>query len=510
MPAGPFARKQAVSGRIGRDSPRGTAAEGRPPSVRRAKIIATIGPATESENKLRELMLAGMDVARLNMSHGEREHQGKVIARIRSVADELGRPVAILLDMSGPKIRTGTLRDGKAFLEAGAEVRISSEEIEGDASRFSSNYPFLARDVHQGDRILIDDGQIELQVVKTLPNEVIARVIHGGILYDHKGINLPGASVSIPSITEKDVADLRFGIERGIDLVAQSFVRSADDCRRARELIGQLGGKARLIAKIEKPEAIDDFANILDVVDGVMVARGDLAVETSPERVPVLQKRILRDCLVAQKLSITATQMLQSMIDNPRPTRAEASDVSNAILDGSDAVMLSGETAVGRFPVEAVRMMDRIIRSTEEMEVPARDLMRQLVFGQQTGSQGRAIAEAAVRAADELACRSIVVITQSGNMGRHIAALRPSQRIIALAPTELTRRQISVNWGVEPYLLDTGNSEINSMLPLAERALLDLKLVERGETVIVMAGRLSDAVISLSIKVYCVGELTGQ
>jgi pyruvate kinase len=233
-------------------------------------------------------------------------------------------------------------------------------------------------------------------------------------------------------------------------------------------------------------------------------------VATSPARVPVLQKRILRDCLVAQKLSITATQMLQSMIDNPRPTRAEASDVSNAILDGSDAVMLSGETAVGRFPVEAVRMMDRIIRSTEEMGVPARDLMRQLVFGQQTGSQGRAIAEAAVRAADELACRSIVVITQSGNMGRHIAALRPSQRIIALAPTELTRRQISVNWGVEPYLLDTGKSEINSMLPLAERALLDLKLVERGETVIVMAGRLSDAVISLSIKVYCVGELTGQ
>ncbi|MEK6286293.1 MAG: pyruvate kinase [Acidobacteriota bacterium] len=476
--------------------------------MRRAKIVATIGPACDSEARLRELMLAGMDVARINMSHGEREHHGEIIARIRRVADQLEKPVAAMLDISGPKIRTGKLRNGNALLEDGAEVRIISEEIEGDATRFSTNYQLLARDVHQGDRILIDDGQIELQVIDTTPNEVTARVIHGGVLYDHKGINLPGARVSIPSITEKDIADLQFGIERGVDLVAQSFVRSADDCRRARELIKQFGGNARLIAKIEKPEAVDDFANILDVVDGVMVARGDLAVETSPERVPVLQKKILRDCLIAQKLSITATQMLQSMIDNPRPTRAEASDVSNAVLDGSDAVMLSGETAVGRFPVDAVTMMDRIIRSTEEMDVPARELMRQSVFDRQTGSYGRAIAEAAVRAADEVGCRSIVVITQSGNMGRHIAALRPSQRIIALAPTEQIRRQLSVNWGVEPCVLDGVNSVVNGLLPLADRALLDLELAERGETVIVMAGRLSDAVISLSMKIHCVGELT--
>jgi pyruvate kinase len=509
MPAWPFARREAVSGRMGRVAPRGTAADGDSSrSLRRAKIVATIGPASESEDKLRELMLAGMDVARINMSHGEREHHGEIIARIRRVADELNRPVAVMLDVSGPKIRTGKLRNGKALLEDGAEVRIISEEVEGDANRFSTNYPLLARDVHQGDRILIDDGQIELQVVNTTSNEVIARVIHGGILYDHKGINLPGARVSIPSITEKDVADLRFGIERGIDLVAQSFVRSADDCRRARDLIGQLGGNPRLIVKIEKPEAIDDFANILDVVDGVMVARGDLAVETSTERVPVLQKKILRDCLIAQKLSITATQMLQSMIDNPRPTRAEASDVANAILDGSDAVMLSGETAVGRFSVEAVRMMDRIIRSSEEMGVPGRDLMRETVFGRQTGSSGRAIAEAAVRAADEVDCRLIVVLTQNGNMARHLSALRPSQRIIAFAPTEQVRRQISVNWGVEPYPLDARNVVVNGMLPLTERALLDLNLAERGETVIVMAGWLSDAVISLSMKIHCVGELT--
>ena len=476
--------------------------------MRRAKIVATIGPASEAEEKLRELMLAGMDVARINMSHGEREHHGEIITRIRRVADEMERPVAVMLDVSGPKIRTGKLRGGEGRLEDGADVRILSEQIEGDASRFSTNYPLLARDVHQSDRILIDDGQIELQVLQTTSTEVIARVIHGGVLRDHKGINLPGVDVSIPSITEKDVADLRFGIALGVDLVAQSFVRSADDCRRARELIAQLGGNARLIAKIEKPEAVDDLANILTVVDGVMVARGDLAVETSPERVPVLQKRIIHDCLFAQKLSITATQMLQSMIDSPRPTRAEASDVSNAILDGSDAVMLSGETAVGRFPVEAVKMMDRIICSTEEMGVPARDLLREAVFGRQSGSHGRAIAEAAMLAADESCCRLIVVITQSGQMGRRIAALRPSKYIIALTPSEQTRRQLAVTWGVEPYRLVTDEGIAEGLLPVADRTLLEHKLAERGECVVVMAGRLSDAEISLSTKIHFVGELT--
>lgn len=477
-------------------------------SMRRAKIVATIGPATESEEKLRALMLAGMDVARINMSHGEREHHGEIIARIRRIASELSKPVAVMLDVSGPKIRTGKLRGGEARLDDGTEVRITTEQIEGDATRFSTNYPLLARDVARGDRILIDDGQIELQVQSTTSTDVIARVLHGGLLSDHKGINLPGARVSIPSITEKDVADLRFGIEHEVDLVAQSFVRSAADCCQASELIKKFNGNARLIAKIEKPEAVDDLPNILDVVDGVMVARGDLAVETSPEKVPVLQKKIIRDCLVAQKLTITATQMLQSMIENPRPTRAEASDVSNAILDGSDAVMLSGETAVGHFPVESVMMMDRIICSTEEMGVPAREVLRQAVFGRHSGSYGRAVAEAAVHAADEAGCRLIVVITQSGHMGRRIAALRPTQRIIALTASEKTRRQLAVSWGVEPYLLGPDAAQTDGLLPLADRALLEHKLAERDEAVVVMAGRLSDVVISLSMKLHCVGEFT--
>ena len=455
-------------------------------------------------------MVAGMDVARINMSHGKREHHGEVIARIRSVADDLRRPVAILLDVSGPKIRTGKMRDGQARLEDGSEVRITAEDIEGDATRFSANYPLLAQDVNAGDRILIDDGQIELQVLQGTATEVLARVIHGGVLSDHKGINLPGVNVSIPSITEKDVADLRFGIERGVDLIAQSFVRTADDCRRARDLIGRFGGNARLIAKIEKPEAVDDFANILDVVDGVMIARGDLAVETSPERVPVLQKKLIRDCLIAQKLTITATQMLQSMIESPRPTRAEASDVANAILDGSDAVMLSGESAIGRFPVEAVTMMDRIICTTEAMDVPLKDTMERGMFGPPSGTPGRAVAEAAVLAAEEAGCRSIVVITQSGNMGRRVAALRPALRIIALTQNDWTRRQLAATWGVEPYPLGVRGSLNDGLLPLADRALLEHKLAERGESVVVMAGRVPDIVMSLSMNIHCVGEIGVQ
>jgi pyruvate kinase len=478
--------------------------------MRRAKIVATIGPASDSEEQLRELMLAGMDVARINMSHGERPHHGEVITRIRRVAEELNKPVAIMLDLSGPKIRTGKLRGGVAFLNEGAEVRITSHEVEGDASLFSANYPLLAREVRPGDRILISDGEIELQVISTTDTDVVARVIHGGPLGEHKGINLPGAQVSIPSITEKDVADLKFGIERGVDLVAQSFVRRGEDCRRAKQLIQEFGGSARLIAKIEKPEAVDDFANILEAADGVMVARGDLAVETSIERVPVLQKKIISEALMAEKRVITATQMLQSMIENPRPTRAEASDVSNAVLDGSDAVMLSGETAVGRFPVETVKMMDKIIRATEEMVMPAGAMMKQSIYGRRSGSYGRAIAEAAMLAAEEVECRLIVVITQSGHMARRMAALRPRQRIIALTPYETTRRQLAVLWGTESYILNKATAMSDDLLVCADKALLEYGLASRDESVVVMAGRLKDVTISLSMKLHRVGEFSKQ
>ncbi|HEX5736480.1 MAG TPA: pyruvate kinase [Blastocatellia bacterium] len=475
--------------------------------MRRAKIVATIGPATESEDKLRALMLAGLDVARINMSHGQREHHGEVIDRIRRVAKDLKKPVAVMMDLSGPKIRTGKIRAGEVTLEEGDEVRITTDEIEGDASRFSANYPLLPREVKANDRLLINDGEIELQVTGTTSTEVVARVIHGGALGSHKGINLPGAHISIPSITEKDVADLRFGISRDVDIVAQSFVRSADDSRRARELISDLGGNAKLIAKIEKPEAIDDLQNIIDTADGVMVARGDLAVETSTERVPVLQKQIIAAALQAEKRVITATQMLQSMIENPRPTRAEASDVSNAILDGSDAVMLSGETAVGRFPVESILMMDRIIRATEEMTTPAMTVMRESLFGRRSGSYGRAIAEAAVFAAEEIGCRLIVVISRSGHMAGRIASLRPRQRIVALTTIEKSYRQMALLWGIEPYLFAGEASEQSTLFEQADRLLLDSRLAERGESVVVMAGRVDDIVISHSMKLHRVGDL---
>jgi len=492
-------------------------------NMRRAKIIATIGPASESLDKLRALALAGMNVARLNMSHGEPQRHSEVILRLRQMAGELLRPIALILDLSGPKIRTGRLTASEVLLEVGTTVRITVEDIAGDATHFSANYPLLPREVHPGDRILISDGELELQVLDTSSTEVIARVVHGGPLGEHKGINLPGAQTSIPSITDKDRVDLKFGIERGVDFVAQSFVRSAADCRRALDLIRELGGTARLIAKIEKPEAVDDLANILDTADGVMVARGDLAVETSPERVPVLQKKIISEALVAEKTVITATQMLQSMIENPRPTRAEASDIANAIIDGSEALMLSGETAIGRFPVESVIMMDRIIRSAEDpaligaapagtsvvselgKSISMTALLRQSAWRRQSGSYGRAIAEAAAFAANEIGCRLIVVFTQNGHMARHIAALRPGQRIIALTPSSQTYAQLALSWGVEPYKLEDFCPNTDELLARGDRVLLHFKLAEADESVVVMAGRMNDVALSNSMKLHRIG-----
>lgn len=420
-----------------------------------------------------------------------------------------------MMDLSGPKIRTGKLRGGEALLEEGAQVRITSENIVGDRERFSANYPFLAREVRAGDRILISDGEIELQVLDTTDKEVIALTVHGGLLAERKGINLPGAQISIPSTTEKDIADLRFGLKRGIDIVAQSFVRRASDCLHTRDLIREFGDNepdraVRLIAKIEKPEAVDDLSNILDAADGVMVARGDLAVETAPERVPVLQKKIIAESLNSEKTVITATQMLQSMVESPWPTRAEASDVSNAILDGSDAVMLSEETAVGHFPIESVLMMDRIICSTEESSLPKNDALRQSLFSRRHGSYGRAIAEAAAYAAEEIDCRLIVVLSGVGYMARHISALRPRQRIIAFTPFKHTYNQLAITWGVEAHLVEEVSPGKDMLLARADRFLLEHALAERGEGVVVMTGKLDDPIRSYSMKLHCVGDLAEE
>ena len=477
--------------------------------IRRAKISATLGPATESPAVLRALITAGADVLRINMSHGEHAQHAEWIKNAREASVELKRPVAIMIDLCGPRLRTGGLKDGQALLTEGAEVRIVPGEEAGDSSRISMNYDKLPREINTGDRILISDGDIELAVTSTTSSEVLTRVVRGGMLGEHKGVNLPAAHLSIPSITEKDHDDLRFGIEHGADIVAQSFVRTAADCKLARELISRFGGSAWLIAKIEKPEAVDDLDNILEASDGVIVARGDLAVETSLEEVPLLQKHIISEALLAEKITITATQMLKSMVENPRPTRAEASDIANAIIDGSDGLLLSNETAVGKYPVESVAMMSRIIQSTEDgtssSNFYSADFIKHTLFGRGSGSIGRAIAEAAVFAAEEANCRLIVVITQSGHMARRIASLRPEPRIIALTPHENTISQLPTVWGIEPYKLD--DFEADNLVAAADAALLKHSLAQVGDIVVVMAGQLSDPVISNSMKLHKVGEL---
>ena len=466
--------------------------------------MATVGPSSESARALRAMLLAGMDVTRLNMSHGTRSRHARVVRHLRKLAKELAQPVAIILDLSGPKIRTGRIRNGSVKLRSGSHVRICGKDLLGDQKRFSVSYPRMIEEVRAGDRILLSDGEIELKALSPKDGELRARVVHGGILGERKGVNLPETSISLPSVTEKDVEDLRFGIEQGVSWVAQSFVRRAEDCRSLRQLLQDFGSKTKLIAKIEKPEAMDDLHNILDVVDGVMVARGDLAVETSPEVVPVLQKKIIAEAIMAQKTVITATQMLQSMIDFPRPTRAEASDVANAVLDGSEALMLSGETAVGRFPVDSVAMMDRIIRKTET-SADAKDwaqISRLSTARQESGNYGPALAEAALYAATELQSRIIVTFTHSGTMARCVAALRPDQRIIALTPNHDTYEQLSLSWGVEPNRLRPFSSRSRELLNRMDTILLKNGLATEAETVVVIAGTLAKSALSNSMKLH--------
>jgi pyruvate kinase len=474
--------------------------------MKKAKIVATIGPASQAPEKLRELMLAGMDVVRVNMSHGSHESHAATIQTARTVATELNHPLAILLDLSGPKIRTGTLRDHQPVrLQADQQLTITTRDIVGDATIVSTGYIHLPNDVNAGDRILLSDGLIELRVEQTTTTDVVTRVINGGELGEHKGINVPGVKLSAPSLTEKDRADLTFGLQQEVDYVALSFVRSARDCIGAKTLIEFLGANVPLIAKIEKREALEDLDKIIEACDGVMVARGDLGVETSVESVPFHQKQIIAKATAAEKLVITATQMLESMKQEPRPTRAEASDVANAILDGTDAVMLSAETATGKYPVDSVATMARITSYTESN--CSFDLARDLIHGQQKGTEGRAIAEAAIYAAQELQTKFIVVFSKSGTMARHLAALRPTQRIVALTPSARTRNSLAAVWGIEPYLLDfTGRSQ--ELLARADETLIASGLVHKGEMIVEMAGRIpGQPGLSSSMKLHRVGEI---
>ena len=468
--------------------------------MRKAKIIGTLGPATRDPKIIDAMLAAGLDGVRINMSHGTPEEKANDINMARQGAAKLKRPLAVLVDLSGPKLRTRALKNHQPVeLLAGQQFTITTRDIEGDQTQVGTNYPGMPRDVRPGDRILLDDGAIELQVAETTETDVITRVVNGGTLEERKGINLPGISLPIPSMTEKDRQDLKWAAQQGVDYFALSFVRCAADCEEAKKAIAAAGSNAPLIAKIEKAEAIDHLDEIIAAADGVMVARGDLGVETSVELVPVHQKRIIETANAAGKLVITATQMLQSMVDHPRPTRAEATDVANAVWDGSDGVMLSGETATGAYPVAAVATMCRIIEVAETRR-EQRSIVSKLV-GKQSGRVSRALCEAAAFAADEMNTRIIAVFTESGLMARRLSSLRPDQRIIALTSSVEVINELALIWGVESVLTSPSRST-EELLKVGELALLQADVVDIGETIVLMAGRLSGLGLSSSVTLY--------
>jgi len=452
---------------------------------RRAKIVCTMGPACAREAVLRDLLRLGMDVARLNFSHGSHREHGALIQRLRRLSRQEQRTLCILQDLQGPKIRTGRLKQGKpVLLQAGATLTITPREVPGTARLVSTTFPTLAREVRPGARILLSDGLIELRVQRVRGAEVECEVANGGLLGEHKGINLPGAAIRVPALTAKDVRDLEFGLEHGVDAVAVSFVRSAEDVREAKRMIAARRLDVPVIAKLEKPQAIDQLEEIFDACDGVMVARGDLGVEMPPETVPVIQKHIIGRAAEWRKPVITATQMLESMIENPRPTRAEASDVANAIFDGSDAVMLSAETASGQYPRQAVAMMDRIIRESESHMQAWSQVRRRQHRGL---SIAETICESVAHAAQELEMRAIAVFTETGATARLISKYRPSARIFAFSITPTVCNRSNLYWGVHPV----GTPRVlgvDEMVSTAERELLRQKAVEPGDILGVVAG----------------------
>ncbi len=455
--------------------------------MRRTKIICTLGPSSNTPERIRQLIEAGMDVARLNFSHGTHEQHQHTYTLVREIADDVGRNVAILMDLQGPKIRTGALENGKpVFLEDGASFTITTEPVTGTASRVSTTYTHLAQDVKPGNRILISDGLIELRVEQVQGSEIHCRVIHGGTLGEHKGINLPGVAVSEPCLTEKDLDDLRFGLELDIDYVALSFVRTPDDIRSIKGHIADAGKEMRVVAKIERPEALECFDEILALTDAVMVARGDLGVEIPLHEVPQVQKDLIRRCNLAGKPVITATQMLESMVTAPRPTRAEVNDVANAIYDGTDAVMLSGETASGAFPVEAVRTMSRISEETDRAIALHPKLRRHSDWAREITFSG-AISHAAAQIAEDMDVRCIVCFTSSGYTASRIAQYRPAVPVHALTLSEAARRRCALFWGVDAVTSVEAHNH-GEMMRLVEREMLSRKLVEKGDTIVVIAG----------------------
>ena len=458
--------------------------------MRRTKVIATLGPATSTPERIGELVRAGMDVARLNFSHGTHEEHAANIQAVRSEAEKAGCPVAVLQDLQGPKIRTGELLGNKPVrLVDGQRFTITTEPIVGDNLRVATSFEALPHDVHPGDRILISDGRIDMRVIETSDHEVTCEILHGGLLNERQGITLPGVRVSAPAMTEKDIQDLRFGLEKDVDYIGVSFVRCASDVQQVKDLVAEAGKQVPVIAKLEKPEAVEDLDEILRVADSVMVARGDMGVEMMPERVPIVQKQIIGAANRAATPVITATEMLQSMIQNPRPTRAEVSDVANAVMDGSDAVMLSGETAIGRYPVEAVQMMARIAEYADakrDSVVPKHEA-QPVWFSSDVDSMAQAIGAAVSAIVDALPVRAVWVFTKSGSTARLVAHFRPRVPILAFTPIESTYRRLNLLWGVTPLQMDYLRSDAEYFDRIEELA-RTRGLGDEGDIVVMTGG----------------------
>jgi pyruvate kinase len=450
--------------------------------VRRAKIVCTLGPATSTPERIRQLVEAGMDVARLNLSHGSHADHERSYRLVREAADASGRGVGIFADLQGPKIRLGKIADGPVELEEGATFTITTREVSGNRQVASTTYEGLPGDVGAGDQILIDDGKVRLEVVGVDGTDVTTTVVVPGPISDNKGINLPGVPVSVPALSEKDVEDLRWALHLTVDFVALSFVRSAKDAEDVRRIMAEEGVFLPVIAKIEKPQAIDRLDEVIDAFDGFMVARGDLGVECPLEDVPFLQKQVIDKARRNAKPVIVATQMLESMISAPRPTRAEASDVANAVLDGADAVMLSGETSVGQYPIETVETMARIIGSTEHHSLPQ---MAAIDWAPRT--RGGVIAKAAAEVARRVGAKYTVAFTTSGDSARRLSRYRGSIPTLAFTPVPVVRSQLSLTWGVETFLAPEVE-HTDEMVRQVDEALLESRRVTEGDLVVIIAG----------------------
>jgi len=478
------------------------------PSQRRAKIVATLGPASNTEAVIRAMIHAGVDVVRLNFSHSTHERKVAVIQKIRKVSKEEHRALCILADLQGPKIRTALLKDHQpVLLKAGHKITITPRDVIGTASLVGTTFKTLAENVEQGSRILLSDGLIELRVHEISGGDVSCDIVNGGMLGESKGINLPGVLVRTPSLTEKDSVDLEFALNHGVDAIAVSFVRTAEDVSLVRNRVAAHGGDTWIIAKLEKPQAVEHLDSILQVADGIMVARGDLGVEMPPEKVPAIQKYMIRRAAEYSKPVITATQMLESMIENPRPTRAEVSDVANAIYDGTDAVMLSGESAVGKYPVQSVEMMARIVTETERhiketVEAQPRERRSGL-------SIAETICEATAHAADDLDLRGIALFTESGATARQLSKYHPTAPIFALSPVEVTVNRLNLLWGTTPILCPKVNTT-EAMVDCAERLLEKGGYVRPREVIAIVAGTRTKSGSTNFLRMHAMGENSGE